>query len=345
MYALRSARTAALALAAATALAACGSDDSPSAGTSGGTSGSAAPEERPEVVASFYPLQYVAERVGGDAVEVRNLTAPGAEPHDLELTPRDVGELGEADLVLYLHGFQPSVDEAVETQAAERALDVEGAARLDLAATEDEHAHEGEHADEHAEEEHADEHAEEEHTDEHADEHGATDPHFWLDPTRLADVGDAVAQRLGELEPERAAEFTAGAQALREDLEALDAEARAALASCEVRTLVTSHAAFGYLAERYDFEQVGLTGLTPDGEPTPTDLAELVDLVRERGVSTVYSETLVSPETAQTVADEAGVGTAVLDPLEGLSDDSAGEDYLSVMRANLETLRSGQSCA
>ncbi|RJK97026.1 metal ABC transporter substrate-binding protein [Vallicoccus soli] len=363
MFKLRPAAGAtALALLATSALAACGDDAGGSASAGSGDGGLA-------VVASFYPLEYVAGRVGGDAVEVRGLTAPGAEPHDLELTAREVGALSEADLVVYLHGFQPSVDEAVQEQAADSSLDVEGAARLDLAASEEEHdhAHEGEeHADEHAhdaEEHAAEEHAAEEHAaEEHAAEEHATggeepaeehaghehegaDPHFWLDPTRLADVGDALAERLAQEDPDGAAGYEERAAALRADLEELDAQMREGLADCRVDTLVTSHTAFGYLADRYGFEQVGLTGVSPEAEPTAAGIAELVDLVRERGVTTVYSEVLVSPQTAETVAREAGVETAVLDPLEGITDDSAGEDYLAVMRANLEALRSGQSCA
>ena len=118
-----------------------------------------------------------------------------------------------------------------------------------------------------------------------------------------------------------------------------------ALGDCQVDTLVTSHDAFGYLADRYGLEVIGISGLSPSQEPDPAQLAEIADLVEERGISTVYTETLVDPAVAETVAEEAGVQTAVLDPIEGLTDESAGEDYLQVMRANLATLQEGQSCS
>ena len=157
-------------------------------------------------------------------------------------------------------------------------------------------------------------------------------------------VGDALAGRLGELDPDNAATFERNAAALRADLEGLDAEMQAALDGCQVDTLVTSHDAFGYLGDRYGFEVVGVSGLSPSQEPDPAGLAEIAQLVEQRGVTTVYTETLVDPAVAETVASEAGVETAVLDPLEGLTDESAGEDYLEVMRANLAALAEGQVC-
>ena len=287
-----------------------------------------------DVVAGFYPLQWVAERVGGDDVSVSSLTPPGAEAHDLELSPRDVGALAEADLVVHLAGFQPALDEAAEAEAGDRAWDAGRAA--DLAEAADEHAADEE---EHAEDGHAE--------DGHghgADGEAPVDPHFWLDPVRLAGVGEALAERLGELDPDGAAGYEENAAALRADLEALDAELQGALADCRVDVLVTSHDAFGYLAERYGFEVVGISGLSPSQEPSAGQLAEIATLVRERGVTTVYTETLVDPGVAETVADEAGARTAVLDPIEGLTEESAGEDYLQIMRANLATLEEGQSC-
>jgi zinc transport system substrate-binding protein len=311
-------RTALIALSSAVLLTAgCGSgDDGPGSGSDGLT-----------VVAGFYPLEWAAARVGGERVSVSSLTPPGAEAHDLELTPQDVGAVGDADLLVYLDGFQPALDEAAENEGGDHAWDAGQAA--DLVAGE-EHEEHGGHADEEEEHEHGDE---------------AVDPHFWLDPTRLASVGDALAERLTELDPDGAATYEENAAALRDDLEALDTEMGAGLAGCAVDTLVTSHDAFGYLADRYGLEVVGISGLSPSQEPDPSQLAEIATLVRERGVTTVYTETLVDPAVAETVADEAGVRTAVLDPIEGLTDESPGEDYLQVMRANLTTLQEGQSCS
>jgi zinc transport system substrate-binding protein len=311
---------AALAVAALLLTAGCGSDNSGGGGDGG---------DGLQVLAGFYPLEWAAERVGGDRVSVEALTPPGSEPHDLELTPRDVAAVEDADLLVYLGGFQPALDEAAGSAGGDHTWDV--ADVVDLVAGE----HEDEGTDEHAGEEEGD----------HEHEDGAVDPHFWLDPLRLADAGDALADRLTELDPEGADTFETNAAALRADLEALDAEMSAGLGSCAVDTLVTAHDAFGYLAERYGLDVVGINGLSPSQEPSPSQLAAISRLVAERGVTTVYTEALVDPAVAETVAAEAGVRTAVLDPVEGLTDDSAGDDYLEVMRANLATLQEGQSCS
>lgn len=276
----------------------------------------AADDGRLQVVASLYPLQWATAEVAGDLAEVTSLTPPGAEPHDLELGPQDVAAVGEADLVVYLNGFQPAVDEAVGQEAGDSAYDVAAAARLDLTYTP---------------------------VDE-PDERGIRDPHFWLDPTRLADVTDAVAEQLSRVDQPNADEYAARGAEVRASLEALDQEMASGLASCSGRDLVTSHNAFGYLADRYDFNQVGITGITPEEDPSPQDLADIAAFVERNRVRTIYSETLVSPEVAETVARETGAATAVLDPIEGLTDQSRGADYLAVMRSNLTTLQDGQPC-
>lgn len=309
------------------ALAGCGSSsDSSSSGSSSSDQGA-----RLSVVASFYPLQYVTQRLLGDKGTVTNLTPPGAEPHDLELSPKDVATLSDASLVIYLAGFQPAVDDAAKSQAGAKAFDVTAAARLDLAGHE-EHEAEGQGASPGAS-------PEAEHDQE------AVDPHFWLDPTRLADVADAVAGRLATAAPALAETVRANATTLRTDLEKLDGELRAGLASCSDKNLVTSHEAFGYLAQRYGLTQLGIAGLSPEAEPDAGTLAKVTDFVKANRVATIYYETLVSPDVARTVARSTGAQTAVLDPIEGLADSSAGSDYLGVMRANLATLRTGQRCS
>ena len=163
------------------------------------------------------------------------------------------------------------------------------------------------------------------------------DPHVWLDPVRYAAMARAIGAELGQ---------TAAAARLAGKLERLDADFRAGLATCERRQIVTSHAAFGYLASRYGLEQVSLEGLSPEAEPSARGIADLADLVKTSGVTTVFFETLVSPKLAQTVAREAGVETGVLNPLEGLTDDEleTGEDYFSVMRSNLAALQEALGC-
>jgi zinc transport system substrate-binding protein len=284
---------------------------------------------RVRVVAAFYALQYAAQEVGGTHVEVAGLTRPGAEPHDLELTPRQVGRVATADLVVYERGFQPAVDAAVAQEAKGSAFDVSAAAHLDLAAPTEDGGHE-----------HTSDAAA--HTDTHAP--GARDPHFWLDPLRFADVADAIAAQLAARDRANAAAYEGNAETFRAEMVGLDEDFTAGLAHCRVRDLVTSHAAFGYLAERYGLHQEAISGLDPEAEPDPATLARVTSHVRESGATTVYAETLVSKAVARTLARETGARLAVLDPLEGITDESAGHDYPTVMRANLATLRTGQEC-
>jgi len=273
-------------------LAACGG------GSGGDTAG------RRSVVAAFYPLAWAAEQVGGSTVDVHNLTPPGAEPHDVELTPRDVERIQKADVVLYLsQGFQPAVEHAADGAPGE-VVDVLEGERLRAGA---------------------------------GDDGGETDPHVWLDPVRFANVVRRVGAALER--PQRAALVAARVRAL-------DKRYRDGLAHCARRDLVTTHAAFGYLAARYGLRQVPITGVDPESEPSARALARLVDTVRRDHVRTVFFEKLVSPRLAQTVAREAGVETAELDPLEGLTQDELdrGEDYVSVMKRNLRVLRQGLGC-
>lgn len=281
------------------------------------------------VVASFYPLAEAARRIGGEAVDVVDLTPPGVEPHDLELAPDDIEMIATADVVLYAGGgFQPAVEDAL-AEAGGVVVDVtDGVATLPPA--DDEH-------DEDAEDEHADD-----------EQHGelAADPHVWLDPTRYAAMVRMIGDALDREDPGPATTFAQAADAYERQLAALDEEFREGLGSCDSRLLVVSHAAFGYLADAYDLEQEAISGVSPEAEPDPQRLAQLRDLVIDRGVTTVFVESLVSPAVGETLAQEAGVTTAVLNPLEGLTpaQTDAGEDYLSIMRENLEALRDGLGC-
>lgn len=267
----------------------CAADDEP-----GGE------ESSTDTAAAFYPLGWLAERVGGD---VRLLTSPGVEPHDLELSPQQVAQVADADVVLLLGGFQPAVDDAVQQQAAGEVVDV--AEVVDLV---------------------------------------DGDPHFWQDPMRMAAAARAVGDAYLETNPDQADDLQTATDELVADLERLDAEYRKGLADCRTTTVVTSHDAFGYLGESYGLELLPIAGIDPSAEPSPERLAELADLVDERGVTTIFTETLVSPAVAETLADEAGVSVATLDPIEGLTDETADEDYLSLMRANLAALQEANGC-
>jgi zinc transport system substrate-binding protein len=262
-----------------------------------------AADGRPSVVAAFYPLQYAAQAVGGDGISVTSLTPAGVEPHDLELSATQVAEIAQADLVLYVKGFQPAVDEAIAQQAPDRAIDV--SANLPLL---------------------------------------GNDPHVWLDPANMATIGTTIANRLAEIEPDAATKVAKNATTLASSMATLEDDYRTGLATCRSRDLVTSHEAFGYLAHAFNLNQIGLSGISPDAEPSPTRMKQVADLVASKGITTIYYETLVDPKIAQTVADETGAKVAKLDPLEGLAPDAKG-DYVSVMRANLVTLKAGQGCS
>lgn len=307
-----------------------------------GCAPSHAASDQVSVVASFYPLQFVAERVGGADVDVQNLTPAGAEPHDLELTTRDVLTLESAEMVLTLSGFQPALDDAL--------AEVDGPEVVDAVAAEDDgpdgHAdHEHQHDDGHAEHDHEHEHEGHGHDHAHDDGHGhsGTDPHFWLDPTRLAGVAEQVGDALAAIDPEHAESYAANAAALVQELTGLDEDFAAALSSCSQQVIVVSHEAYGYLAARYGFDQAGIAGLDPENEPSPARLQEIAQVIRSEDVTTIFTESLINPDVAEALADELGITVQRLDPLETLTVPSA--DYLSVMRTNLTALTTALECA
>ncbi|QAY70225.1 metal ABC transporter solute-binding protein, Zn/Mn family [Xylanimonas protaetiae] len=343
--------------------------------TSGSAPAADADDARLQVVTSFYPLQFVAERVAGDLADVDNLTPPAADPHHLELSLARVRDVGNADVVVTLGGFMHAVDAAVEAQQPARVVDAAeivdllpasltgGHTHEDGVCTDPTHDHSHDHGDD-ADHEHSDdhahshdhEHATEDHahshdhaSDDHGHDHGHAhdiggyDPHFWLDPIRLAQVAGPVADALAEADPDNAAVFHDNAAALERELAELDAEIAEALAPFAGAKLVTNHTAFGYLAERYGIRQIGITGLDHSIEPSPARMREIGDVVREHNVGTIFYETLVSPRVVQTLASDLGVNAAVLDTLEGLTVENAaaGEDFISLMRSNLDALTQG----
>jgi zinc transport system substrate-binding protein len=285
------------------ALAACTSSSS---GSSGGV----------RVVASFYPLAEAAQQVGGSFVSVDNLTAPGVEPHDLELTPQQIEAIDTADVVLYLGGgFQPAVEDAIR-DAAGTVIDASASLRsLPVPPGE-------------------------------TDASLSADPHVWLDPTLYRQIVEEVRAALAQADPAHAQAFGSNAKAYNRRLAQVDRAYRSGLADCQRALIVTSHAAFAYLSARYGLTQEPISGLSPDAEPTPRHLAEIQALVEREGVTTIFTEELVSPKVAETLASETGTTTAVLNPLESLSPDeaAAGADYVSVMQGNLTTLRAALGC-
>ncbi len=273
-----------------------------------------------DVVASFYPMAFLAERIGGDHVHVTSLTQPGQEPHDLEISAKQTAQLQESDAVLYLKNLQPSVDDAVAQSEVKTKIDAAALTSLEK------HGNEvGGHAAEH---------------DDHENEElSGLDPHIWLDPVRYAQVAEGVGKAFEKADPDHAADYKANTAALVKRLDALNTAFKDGLADTRTKVFVTTHAAFGYLAERYGLTEEAINGLDPESEPSAARVKELEKMAKADGVTTVFYETLVSDKTAKTIASDAGLTTDVLDPIEGITDKSRGKDYFSVQQANLKALQ------
>ncbi|MFF9026895.1 metal ABC transporter substrate-binding protein [Streptomyces iakyrus] len=296
------------------ALTACSSDSAASGNT-----------DKFDVVASFYPMAFLAEQIGGDHANVTSLTEPGQEPHDLEISTQQRAQLEEADAALYLKGLQPAVDEAVGQTGIKTKIDAATLTHLEDHGTGG-HTHEGEEG--HAEEEG---HSEEE-------EH-ARDPHVWLDPVKYAEIAQGVGKAFEKADPDHAADYKRNTEALVKKLNGLNGDFENGLKNTKTKVFFTNHAAFGYLAERYGLTQEAISGIDPESEPSGARVRELQQEAKADGVTTVFYETLVSDKTAKTLARDANLKTDVLDPLEGITDKSRGDDYFQVMESNLKALQ------
>ncbi|GLV91912.1 zinc ABC transporter substrate-binding protein [Streptomyces lavendulae subsp. lavendulae] len=309
------------ALAGAVALGATALTSCSGAGAVGGEDGKLG------VTASFYPLQFVAEQIGKEHVKVDGLTKPGVEPHDLEITPKQTAQLGEADVVLYLKNLQPAVDKAVAQSGVKNIVDAATLTELEAHGASG-HDHGAEEA-----------HAEGEGHDHSHGEGGGTDPHVWLDPVKYAEIAKGVGAALEKADPGHAADYRKNTDELVGKLAALDTEFKDGLKNTASRTFITTHSAFGYLAERYGLDQEGISGVDPESEPSPARMKDLQAVAKKDNVTTVFFETLASDKTAKTLATDTGLKTDVLDPLEGITDTSQGSDYFEVMRSNLKNLQ------
>lgn len=292
-----------------TTLSACSSDSAAAGNT-----------DKFDVVASFYPMAFLAEQIGGKYVNVTSLTQPGQEPHDLEISAKQTAQLQESDAVLYLKGLQPSVDDAVGQSEIKTKIDAATLTSLE------EHGNEvGGHA--------------AEHDDEHGEEESGKDPHIWLDPVKYAEVAKGVGAAFEKADPDHASTYKTNTEMLVEKLGALNDQFVNGLKDTKTKVFITTHAAFGYLAERYGLTEEAISGLDPESEPSAARVKELEKMAKADGVSTVFYETLVSDKTAKTIAADAGLKTDVLDPIEGITEKSRGKDYFSVQEANLKALQ------
>lgn len=316
-------RSIVLAAATTTVLAGCG-DAAAEVSTSGTSEGA-----KPVVVTDIYPTTFAVAQVAGNAVDIVQLAPAGVEPHDYELTQQQVAQIASADLVAYLPGMIPAVQDSVEQQAGNKVVDVAGGITMLPGHHDGEDGdHEGHHDD--SEEGDSAAHSDgEEHTHE-------WDPHVWLNPSNMTTMGENVADALAQLN------VAADPSALTQEMNQLNEEFTTTLANCTITPMVVNHEAFGYLAAAYGFEQIGISGLSPDAQPSPARMAEITELVTREGVTTIYFESLASPATAETIARETGATTALLDPIEGNTDDAG---YPAIMRTNMNTLKTGQACS
>jgi zinc transport system substrate-binding protein len=280
------------------------------------------------VAVAFYPLEEIVRNVGGEQVRVVDLTPPGGEPHDLDLTPERAADLERADVVFYLgHGFQPAVEKAVAGLPG-RVAKVDLLGRTDLlpvtpVLTGTNGEVDGEEL------------------------AGGKDPHVWVDPENMVALTTAVAETLDTADPTHAADHARGADAYRAKLARLGQDFATTLRTCASRSIVTSHRAFEYLARRYSLKQIPIAGISPDEEPDPRSLEAVATAAKADGVRVIFFEHRVSPRLSETVAAEIGATTDTLDPVETLTreDLQTGTTYLSVQAANLAALARALRCS
>ena len=274
-----------------------------------GCQGAPAPG-KPVVVATIYPLWELARQVAGERAEVVALVPPGVEPHDWEPSARDVTVVQRATVFIHSGTALDAWATRLLAGLPGRTRVIDASSGLDLLR-----------------------------------QRAGADPHVWLDPTLARAQALAIASGLAQADPAGGPIYVQNVAALAARLDALDQAFAAGLRDCAHRELVTSHAAFAYLARRYGLTQVPLMGPAPEAEPSPADLAAIVKTARRLKVTHVFFEPLVSPRLAQTLAREIGATALPLDPIEGSSrEQAAGTGYVELMQANLANLRVGLGC-
>jgi len=269
-----------------------------------------------QVTTSFYPYYYFTERIGGNKADVTDITPPGGEPHDYEPSSGDIVKIDSSKLLI-LNG-------AVESWGSKIQQDLKGTNTQILVAGTGLFSQNV------------------------IDENGinSVDPHIWLSP-RLAKIQvSRILNAFINIDPANKNYYTANTNKLLSDLTILDQDYKTGLSSCQKKDIVTSHAAFGYLATDYELTQIPIAGLSPDAEPSLKQLADIANFSKVNGIKYIFFESLASPKLSQTIASEVGAQTMVLDPIEGLTPDalSKGGNYLTVMRQNLHNLEVVLDC-
>lgn len=281
-----------------------------------------------KVYASFYPMYDFAKKIGGDKVEVTNLVPAGTEPHDWEPSAKDLAKISESDILVYSGaGMESWIDKVDQVTKDSKLVKVEASKGIDLIKSE--HHHDEEDA---KEEDHEDAH--EEH------DHGEYDPHVWLAPQNAKIQMKNIKDALVKADPTNKDYYEKNFDVYSQKIDDLDVKFSTSLKDTKSKNIVVSHEAFAYLCKAYGINQVGIEGLSPDSEPDAARMAEVTKFAKENKIKYIFFEELVSPKVSEAIAKEVGAKTAVLNPLEGLSDDQlkAGEDYFSVMESNLKVL-------
>lgn len=321
-------------------LAACG-DDAATTTTDNNTeqTETEAVEDALTIYTTVYPLSYFAERIGGEYVNVQSIYPAGANEHSFEPTQQDMMKLADADLFFYIGlGLEGFVENAEKTLANENVTLIPSAVNV----TEEQlHVSEGHSHDEHEEEAHDHDHEGEEHGHEDEHNHGAHDPHVWLSPTIAQTLAATVKDELIKANPAQEAVFLENYEVLVADLQTLDAEFNALRDEVSNKTFFVSHAAFGYIAGEYGFTQIPIAGLNSQSEPSQKELAKIVDVAKEKDVKYILFEQNVSSNLAEVIKNEVGADSLTLHNLSVLTkeDVANGADYLSLMRENIETLK------
>ena len=269
-----------------------------------------------KIYTSIYPLYDFTKKVGGDKVDVTNLVPAGTEPHDFELSTKDIVNLEKADMLVYNGaGIENWTDKVIDSLESDKIAYVKSSEGLELHTTEDEH-------------------------DDDGHNHGSTDPHTWLSIENAKKEMENIKNALVEIDPDNASYYEENYETYSKKFDELDNKFHTTLDSIENKSIIVAHEAFGYLCDEYDIEQVGIEGLTPDSEPDPARMTEIIKFAKDNNIKTIFFEELVSPKVAETIAKEVGANTAVLNPLEGLSEEDInnGEDYFSVMEENLQAI-------
>ena len=286
-----------------------------------------------QVAVSIYPLAEFVRAVGGEKVQVNTLVPAGVEAHSYELSATDMKTITQAQVFVYNGGGMESWADKVEQSLKDKPVKILQAGKGLFVKLDEEHQH-GEHKDEHKHEEHK-------HEAGHVHDHGGFDPHVWLDPVLASKQVAAISETLQAADPTNKEYYQKNAAAYQAELNKLDQEFKAMRAQAKQDAFVTTHSAFGSMAKRYDLHQIAIMGITPNVEPTPQALANLINLVKKEQIKYIFFEELVSPKVAQTIAAEAGVKTLVLNPVEGLTKTQQEKKvtYLELMRQNIANLK------